>query len=149
MDERAREELAGTLVELSRSLLGLAVQTVGEGPVEVTVVQHRVLVLLWTQGTLTITEIARQLGVDQSNASRHCARLERLDLLSRRRARHDGRAVDVVLTARGERQVRAVHEARRRAMVGILARMSDEDARAVAGALQRFAEAAAGDLAET
>jgi DNA-binding MarR family transcriptional regulator len=142
MDERERSELAETMVALGGALLSLAVRTVGQGPVAVTVVQHRVLVSLSEEGTLSVTEIAQRLGVDQSNASRLCARLETLGLLARRRARHDGRAVDVVLTPAGERQVGAVHEARRKAIVAILARMPDDEARSAVVALQRFGEAA-------
>jgi DNA-binding MarR family transcriptional regulator len=142
MDEQERLELADTMVRVGGALLALAVRTVGEGPVGVTVVQHRALVSLSEEGTLSVTEIAQRLGVDQSNASRLCARLERLGLLARRRARHDGRAVDVALTAAGERQVGAVNEARRNAIGAILARMPDDEARSAVRALQLFGEAA-------
>jgi DNA-binding MarR family transcriptional regulator len=142
MEDRERSELAETMVGLGGALLSLAVRTVGEGPVGVTMVQHRVLVSLSEEGTLSVTEIAQRLGVDQSNASRLCARLERLGLLARTRARHDGRAVDVVLTPAGQHQVDAVGEARRRAIMAILDRMPDEEARSAVLALQRFGEAA-------
>jgi DNA-binding MarR family transcriptional regulator len=142
MEEHERSELAETMLRVGGVLLSLAVRTVADGPAGVTVVQHRVLVSLAEEGTLTVNQIARRLGVDQSNASRLCARLERLGLLARRRARHDGRAVDVALTPAGERQVSAVNEARRKAIAAILARMPDQDARSAVLALQRFGDAA-------
>jgi DNA-binding MarR family transcriptional regulator len=148
MEAQERRELAETFVGAGRVLLSLAVRTVGEGPVGVTVVQHRALVSLSEEGTLSVNELAARLGVDQSNASRLCARLERLGLVARSRARHDGRAVDVALTPAGERQVDAVDEARRTAIVDILARMPDEEARSAVRALQQFDAAAEGSSAE-
>jgi DNA-binding MarR family transcriptional regulator len=105
-------------------------------------VQHRVLVSLPEEGTLSVHELAARLGVDQSNASRLCARLEKLGLQPRSRARHDGRAFDVALTPAGQRQVDAVDEARRTAIVDVLARMSDEEAPSAVRALQGFDAAA-------
>ena len=63
--------------------------------------QHRVLVLLDERGALSVNDLADSLGVDQSNASRHCSRLARLGLVTRSRAAHDGRAVMVGLTPAG------------------------------------------------
>src|SRR3954447_24571434 len=131
MEEHRALDLADTLVGVARELLGVAVRTVGQGPVDITVVQHRVLVLLSEEGTLSVTDVAESLGVDQSNGSRVCQRLEKLGLIARSRAAHDGRAVDVALTAAGRRQVAAVHAARCQAVAEILATMSDDDAQAV------------------
>ncbi len=142
MQESERQQLVEALVTASRALVGVAVRAVGAGPAEVTVVQHRVLVLLFERTTLSVNAIAEHLGVDQSNASRHCARLENLGLVSRRRAERDGRAVDVALTDAGRRQVQAVREARHHEVAAILSLMPDEQARAAVGALQHFNEAA-------
>jgi DNA-binding MarR family transcriptional regulator len=142
MDELERQDLAETLLGVSRALLAVAVRTVAAVPPGLTVVQHRVLVLVSEAGTLSVGAVAHELGVDQSTASRHCARLEAWGLLLRSRAAHDGRSVDVSLTPAGRRQVRAVHAARRAEVLEILDRMPDADARAAVSALRCFHEAA-------
>jgi DNA-binding MarR family transcriptional regulator len=142
VDESERDALAETLARVSRVLVAVAVRTVAATEHELTVAQHRVLVVLADEGTLSVSTIAQRLGVDQSTASRHCARLESLGLLARTRAEHDGRAVDVALTRAGEHQVRAVDAARTSEIRSILAGMPDEDARATVAALLRFDTAA-------
>jgi len=95
------DELADAFVDASRALVGLAVHSVGAAPTEVTVAQFRLLVLVAGAGERTVGDIAEHLGVNHSNASRHCDRLERLGLLARRRSRSDGRVVRVRLTEAG------------------------------------------------
>ena len=103
---------------------------------------RRVLVLLEEHGALSVTAVAGGLGVDQSNASRHCSRLVRLGLACRSRASHDRRAVEVRLTARGRTHVQAVREARRREIVRVLDRLPQPSVEAVAQAFALFHEAA-------
>jgi len=129
MDDQERAEAADALVTASGALLAIAVRSVAAGPVDLTVAQHRVLVLVESHGVLSVNAVAEHLGVDQSNASRHCSRLARLGLVTRTRARHDGRAVDVRLTPAGRRQVRAVRAARRSEIQRVLDRMSDRSVR--------------------
>jgi len=146
MEESDRERLTDALLDTSRSLLAIAVATVSAGLREVTVVQHRVLVLLDRQGTLSVSAVAVQLGVDQSNASRHCTRLERLGLVTRTRAAHDGRAVDVAISAGGRRQVRTVQEARRREISHVVERLPEATVRDVVRGFEAFRDAAAVDV---
>jgi DNA-binding MarR family transcriptional regulator len=146
MEQPDRERLTDALLDSSRSLLAIAVATVSAGLREVTVVQHRVLVLLDRQGALSVSAVAAQLGVDQSNASRHCTRLERLGLVTRTRAAHDGRAVDVAISAAGRRQVRTVQEARRREIGQVVDRLPEVTVREVVRGLEAFRDAAAADV---
>src|SRR4051794_4820163 len=125
MESAERDRLADAVLDASRALLAIAVRSVAAGPAEVTVAQHRVLVLLEAHRRLSVSGVAEELGVDQSNASRHCTRLARLGLLARTRAAHDGRAVDLELTAPGRGQVEAVRAARRREIIRILERVPD------------------------
>src|SRR5690349_5239832 len=97
----------------SRALIGLAVRSIEAAPFDVTVVQHRVLVLLATAGELSIGALAEQLGVNQSSVSRLCDRLERMQLTERIPSPDDGRAVCVRITRKGRRVVRTVHQLRR------------------------------------
>ena len=129
MDDQERAEAADALVTASAALLAIAVRSVAAGPVDLTVAQHRVLVLVESHGVLSVNAVSEHLGVAQSNASRHCSRLAALGLVTRTRARHDGRAVDVRLTPAGRRQVRAVRAARRSEIQLVLDRMSDRSVR--------------------
>jgi DNA-binding MarR family transcriptional regulator len=144
MEPPERDRLAEALLVTSRALMAIAVRSVSAGVPGVTVVQHRVLVLLEAHGTLSVSALADALGVDQSNASRHCTRLAHLGLVSRARSDHDRRAVDVTLTAAGRHQIRAVHRARRHAIARVLDRMPDHAARAAVRAIEQFDEAAEG-----
>jgi DNA-binding MarR family transcriptional regulator len=142
MPTTTAHELADSLLAASRSLMAMAIRTVGEGAVPVTVVQHRVLLLLEESGTLSVNDVAARLGVDQSNASRHCTRLEQLGLVRRTTAAHDRRARDLALTPAGRRQVEAVRKARHRWAEEVLGQLSDDDARTAVRGFAVFAAAA-------
>jgi DNA-binding MarR family transcriptional regulator len=142
------EELVDALLASTQSLVAMAIRTVGEAPVSLTVVQHRVLLLIEEAGTLSVTDVAARLGVDQSNASRHCTRLAALGLLRRTRASHDRRAVDLSLTRSGRHQVLAVRRARRRWAEQVLVRLTDTEATAVARGFELFAAAARAETGE-
>ncbi|MEP9381916.1 MarR family transcriptional regulator [Nocardioides sp. KR10-350] len=115
--------LVDTVLTAGRAMVAIAVRSVEAAPVEVTVIQHRVLVLLAARDVLKINELADLLGINQSNASRHCANLEDSGLVTRRRSDTDGRAVEVRLTAAGRGVLEAVDEARRRELTQLLARL--------------------------
>lgn len=136
------EDLADSLIAATRSLMAMAIRTVGAGAVPVTVVQHRVLLLMEEAGTLSVNDVAAGLGVDQSTASRHCTRLEHLGLVRRTTAAHDRRARDLVLTASGRSQVLAVRQARHSWAEQVLSRLSDDDAQAAVRGFAVFAAAA-------
>ena len=82
------------------------------------------------------------LGVDQSTVSRHVSGLVRAGLVERRRAEHDGRAVEVSLNADGIEQVEAVRRARIRRIAAALDDLPPEQARAAVEGLRAFARAA-------
>jgi DNA-binding MarR family transcriptional regulator len=138
-----RDELADSLLAAAQALMAMAIRTGGQGAVPLTEAQHRVLLLLEDAGTLSVSQVAERLGVDQSNASRHCSRLAELGLVRRTPAARDRRAVDLRLTPAGRRQVLEVRRARRRWADDVLARLSDEEARAAVRGLAMFAAAAA------
>jgi DNA-binding MarR family transcriptional regulator len=142
MEPSEQDRLAEALLVASRALVAIAVRSMSAGAVDVTVVQHRVLVLLDVHGSLSVTAVAHELGVDQSNASRHCTRLAHVGLVTRARSARDGRAVDVGLTDAGRRHVQAVRRARRREIVRVLDQMSDDAARAAVRAFEVFDRAA-------
>lgn len=136
------DELADAFVTASRALVGLAVHSVGAGAPEVTVAQFRLLVLVAAEGERTVGDVAEHLGINQSNASRHCDRLEALGLLGRRRSRSDGRVVRVGLTEAGRGLVDAVTRQRRADVRRVLAAMTPEEAAGAVAALRAFSRAA-------
>lgn len=141
-DDEATERLVEELLTTSRALVGVAVRSIGSATTEVTVAQHRLLVLLAEHGPQSVSEIAQRLGVNPSNASRHCDRLQRLGLLSRRRSPEDGRVVQVDVTPTGRGLLDGVTEQRRADIRRVVDRMPAADAAVVAAALREFNAAA-------
>jgi DNA-binding MarR family transcriptional regulator len=137
-----RDALAEAFVTASRALVGVAIRSIGAAPVDITVPQHRLLVLLAGSGGTAIRALADQLGVDPSNASRSCDRLQRLGLISRQRSSADGRSVEVTLTGAGRALLLTVREHRIEQVKRILADVSEAKVAAMIDALQTFSEAA-------
>jgi DNA-binding MarR family transcriptional regulator len=127
---------------VSRALVAIAVRSVNAAANGVTLVQHRLLVLLATGGDQTVGTLADRLQVNASNASRLCDRLQKLGLVGRDRSSRDGRAVEVSLTPDGSELVEAVQTYRRREIQRVLARMPGADVEAAVTALSAFADAA-------
>lgn len=136
------EDAADTLITASRALIGIAIRAVHHSPADITLPQHRLMVLLAAEGAQSVGALAEQLGINQSNASRLCARLEKINLVSRERSTRDGRAVDVALTDAGERVLEAVRQERHREVDRVLAGMTDRQVRSAVRALAAFSAAA-------
>ena len=136
------EELTDAFVTSARALVAMALRSVNASPVEVTLMQHRVLVLLASRGEQSVSMLAEHLGVNASNASRVCDRLQRLGLLARRRSTTDARSVKVAVTGDGMDVVRSVDEHRRAEVRGLLGSLSPEAGSHVVQALRTFNEAA-------
>jgi DNA-binding MarR family transcriptional regulator len=136
------DELAEAFVTASRALVGIAVRSINAAPVELTIPQHRLLVLLASGGGQTVGTLAEQLEVNASNASRLCDRLQRLGLVARDRSSSDGRAVDVSLTSAGRAVVETVRARRLREIRKVIDQMSPRDVGAAIQALTAFGEAA-------
>lgn len=76
----------------------------------VTPPQARVLFLLYNQGPLSISEIARELSTPDSNISNICSRLEKKGLVSRHRQKDDQRVVEIHLTEKAKPQIQKSRE---------------------------------------
>jgi DNA-binding MarR family transcriptional regulator len=68
------QELADAFVTASRALISPAVRTILGAPVDVTVAQRRVLVILAARGDLTVGDIAGGRAVNPSDVTRYCDR---------------------------------------------------------------------------
>lgn len=133
---------AEVFITASRALVGIAIRSINAAPTEITLPQHRVLVLLAADGPQGISRLAQQLCIDQSNASRLCDRLERIGLIARQRSSTDRRAVAVDLTTSGVKVVRAVNAYRQREVARVLAGMSGQTVAAAMQGLTAFGQAA-------
>jgi DNA-binding MarR family transcriptional regulator len=126
----------------ARVFAGITAESVAQAGAAITLPQLRVLVLASTTPALTNSAVAEALDVHLSNATRICDRLIRAGLLERRTAIADRRRVELRLTKAGGALVNTVAEHRRAAIARILSQMSTEEQDTLAGALERFADAA-------
>jgi DNA-binding MarR family transcriptional regulator len=99
------------------------------------------LVRLGMRGPLCVADLAEQVGRDHTTVSRQLARLEELELVSRREDRSDRRLRASRLTAKGRRIFCAVTRTRRRLLAQALAGWSAADRKALADLNRRFADA--------
>src|SRR4051794_21634242 len=136
------DHIAATFVTASRALVAIAIRSIEAAPVAVPVPQHRVLVLLAANGPQAVGTLAQQLGVNPSNATRVCDRLQRLDLVRRSRSDSDGRAVHVTIPPAGRQVVDAVTAHRRREVTAVLRELSPDQVDSVVAALTAFTRAA-------
>lgn len=118
----------------ARSVAGLAA--------EVTLPQYRALVVLASRGPQRGVELAAELGVNPSTATRLIDRLAKADLVERQPIADDRRAVLVVLRPAGKRLVATVHRRRRAEVARIVAGMPAADRAGAVAALRAFADAA-------
>jgi MarR family transcriptional regulator, organic hydroperoxide resistance regulator len=72
-------------------------------------VVEAVRALAGTGAPVSVNDVARELGIDQSGASRMVARAERLNLLTREGPRRVGAASSIGVTPEGEELLRHAH----------------------------------------
>ena len=123
-------------------LLHVAAQSVMEVDHLVTSPQLRALVFIATRGPQNPGDVAVELGVHASNATRTSEKLVRLGLLERRENPADRRYVQLTLTPEGLRLVERVIEHRRAAVAEVLAAMPPDEREAAVRAFDAVASAA-------
>jgi DNA-binding MarR family transcriptional regulator len=135
-------ELVEGLITASRALVGVAVRSIAAAPVDLTMPQHRALVLIGSGRTAGVTALAEGMGVNQSNASRLVDRLQRLGLVGRRRSTADARAAVITLTPAGREALDAVTDRRRDDIAAIVRAMNAADAAEAVRVMRAFNDAA-------
>ena len=108
----------------------------------VTSPQLRVLVFIATRGPQSPGDVATELGVHPSNATRTSEKLVRAGLIARQEDLTDRRYVKLTLTKEGERLVERVIAHRRTVIADVLAAMPAEEREAAARSFAAFASAA-------
>jgi DNA-binding MarR family transcriptional regulator len=138
----ADDHLVEAFLTASRVLVAVAVRSLPAGDAEITLPQHRALVVLASRGPQRIADLAGTLGVNSSNATRNCDRLQRRGLVRRDRDDDDRRAVRVSLTQDGKRLVEQITTVRRAEIGHILSAMPDHARGPLLAALRAFTDAA-------
>lgn len=131
----------------SRALVALAARSLAQVDAEVTLVQYRALVVLASRGPQRTTDLATELEVAPSTATRMSDRLVRKGLAERFRRGDDRRAAWVMLTPAGRDLVGSVMRHRRRAIAKLVRGLDVADPQGLASALEAFV-AAAGEVSE-
>ena len=133
------EKLAEDLLTLWRILRGLS------HPVrraEMTPEQYWLLRILNCAGSLSIGELATELGITTSSATVACKRLEKIGLLTRERQAEDERVVQVALTEQGLAQIDAWRQRKRESLTGLLSVLDQHEQQELQRLIERVLEAA-------
>lgn len=142
-----RDEIIEALLLASRAMVALAGRTLAELDPEVTLPQSRALIVLASRGPQRVTDIAADLGVAPSTATRMCDRLVRKGLIRRYRSATNRREVRLSLTANGQNLVRDLAKRRRAELSHYVGTIPPAAYEHVTAALQIFSSAA-GELPE-
>ncbi|HEX6484771.1 MAG TPA: MarR family transcriptional regulator [Ktedonobacteraceae bacterium] len=135
----ATERLVEDLLTLWRQLRNLS------NPVrraEMTPEQYWLLRLLHRSGSLSISELANELGIAISSATVSCKRLEKAGLLTRERQSDDERVVRVALTERGLAQIDAWRQRKREVLTRWLSVLDAQEQKTLQSLIERVLEAA-------
>jgi DNA-binding MarR family transcriptional regulator len=143
----SRDEIIESLLLASRAMVALAGRTLAELDPEVTLPQSRALIVLASRGPQRVTDIAADLGVAPSTATRMCDRLVRKGLIRRYRTASNRREVRLSLTTSGQSLVRDLTTCRRAELAHYVDAIAPEVYGHVTSALQNFSSAA-GELPE-
>ncbi|MHB1614255.1 MAG: MarR family winged helix-turn-helix transcriptional regulator [Actinomycetes bacterium] len=136
------ETLTDALLLASRAFVALATRSLSAVASDVTLHQYRALVLLGSRGPLTLAELAADLGVGPSTASRLVERMRRKDLLTRVADPVDRRQVHLAVRPAGAVLVDSVIRRRRAEIARIAAALTRTESETVllVESLHRFAE---------
>jgi DNA-binding MarR family transcriptional regulator len=143
----SEDEVVGALLALSRVLVGVAARSLADLDDEVTLSQYRTLVVLVSRGPQRIIDLADELAVTSSTATRMCNRLVRKGLVARQERPDDRRAAWVTLTPAGADLVSEVMLRRREAIGALVGDLSLTRPLAFASVLNALVEGA-GELTD-
>lgn len=134
-------ELVEAFLSASRALVAVAARSLASSQADITLPQYRVLVLA-SRGPQRIRDLADHLGIDSSNATRACDRLQAKGLVNRHPDPDDRRSVRVSVSEAGAELVRVTTRTRKAEIARILDAMPREGRSPLVAALRGFADAA-------
>lgn len=138
----AEESTVASLMRASTVMTAIVVRSLNAVTPHITVVQARVLVIVWSLGSANINAVAAGLGANASNASRTCDRLVRAGLLTREQSDADRRQVVLRLTAEGSALIDAVMHHRCAELERVASGLSTEQQAQLRRSLDAFTAAA-------
>lgn len=146
-DPDSRDDLVDALLAASRALVGIAARSLSGLDADVTLPQFRAMMVLATRGPQRMVDIAAELNVNPSTATRMCERLVRKGLIRRDRDTADRREVRLSLTDAGANVVTEVSDRRRVELVRLVKALPAQSVDPATQALRELA-VAAGEPAE-
>src|SRR5919112_3679654 len=102
------EATLSALMRASTVITAIVVRSLTSVTPHLTVVQARVLVIVWGMEAANVNAVAEGLGVNASNASRTCDRLVKAGLLTRDQQDDDRRNVVLRLSPEGQSLIDSV-----------------------------------------
>jgi len=132
------DRVSEAVLQASRVLVGVATRSVSAVDPDVTLPQYRALAVLRADGPQNLGALAESLGIHSSSATRLCDRLVARGLVERHAGTVDRRAINLVLTRRGQRIVERVMEWRRAEIRRIVGRIPAKQRGSLVDALAHF-----------
>jgi len=138
------DDVVDAVIAASLALVAVAARSLSAVADEVTLAQFRALLVLASRGPARVVDLAEDLEVNSSTATRMCDRLLAKGLISREREHDnpDRRTVRVSITLHGRALIAAVMRKRRAEVRTIMRRLPPEARATVVAGLREFAEAA-------
>jgi len=143
----AADGLIDSLMATARMLVSLTARSLAQLDANVTLPQYRALVILAGSGPRRIVDLAAELSVQPSTATRMCDRLARKGFVIREERADDRRVAWVVLKPAGRELVGAMMQRRRAYIEELVGSVTLTDPTGLAAALRALATAA-GELPE-
>jgi DNA-binding MarR family transcriptional regulator len=142
VSDRARaDDATRSFLLASRALVGVAARSLAE-TADITLPQFRALVRLSQRPGSAVSDLAGDLDIHPTTATRLVDRLVRKRLVRRRTLESDRRVTQLFLTASGRDLVDRVTRRRMREIARIVGRMPEDSWAAVTDAMSAFAAAA-------
>ncbi|MCB0993705.1 MAG: MarR family transcriptional regulator [Acidimicrobiales bacterium] len=141
----ALDRATDALLESSRALVAVAARSLAEVDEIVTLQQYRALVVLHERDSAATRDLAVELGIHASSATRLCDRLVAKELVDRSVSDRDRRESVLTLSDAGRALVDQVMLRRREELRAIVRRMSGEELDAAVAGLGAFRRAVTDD----
>ncbi len=135
-------DVVDAVLAASRVFVGIATATLEEVAADLTLPQFRALAAVDARGPCSVGELAEELRVHASTATRMSRRLVAKKLVARRSAHHDRREQVVTLTPAGRQLVNTVTRRRREEIAAIVEKLPSTQRRAMVRALRAFTRVA-------
>lgn len=135
------DAVTDAVLTASRLLVAVSARSIAAVDESITLPQFRLLVVLSTQGAVKLMQVADQLGVAPSTATRMIDRLLAAGLVDREINPHSRREVVVSLSQAGQAVVRQVTQRRRRDIARIVGRMPEQHRQGLVEVLEAFSNA--------